>query len=450
MRVYVKAYGCQMNMRDAESVAALLKRYGFDVTGSEDEADIVIVNTCSVRGKAEDKAIGKLGLLVATKRTFPQRVVGAMGCMVERLKGDVFKRVVGLDFAVGTHGVSRLPGILDAVLSGRGPVLDVGAEEDDIEALSGHTALGVSMFVNVLFGCDRHCSYCIVPHVRGRERSRDGLDVVDEVGRVAAQGRVKDVTLLGQSVMSYGVRNTVWPSEYRSPRGYLEPLPRLLEAVSDVPGIERVRFTSGHPAGVSCELVSAMASLPEVCPHLHLPAQSGSDRILKLMGRGYSVNGYREGVARLRGAVPDIALTTDVIVGFPGETVAEFEMTRAFMDEIEFDNAFIFKYSPRPGTRAAEMRDDVPADEKMRRNQVLLQEQNARSVALNERLVGTSQRVLVEGVSLRNADRWTGRSGANKIVVFAHVDGVVPGSMLNVHIERATAQTLYGEICCDE
>jgi len=332
MQVYIKAYGCQMNVRDAESVAALLTRHGFAVTGSEEEADVVIVNTCSVRGKAEDKAIGKLGLLCATKRQRPRRVIGAMGCMVERLGEEVFKKVAGLDFAVGTHAISRLPGVLDAVLSGRGPVLDVGDTEDDIEALSGHTALGVSMFVNVLFGCDRRCTYCVVPHVRGSEWSRRGADVVEEVRATVAQGTVKEVTLLGQSVMSYGRRNAVWPGDYRSPRGYREPLPRLLEAVGAVDGIARVRFTSGHPSGVTPELVSAMRDLPEVCAHLHLPVQSGSDRILKLMRRGYAADDYRAAVGRLREAVPGVAVTTDVIVGFPGETVSEFEMTRVFMD----------------------------------------------------------------------------------------------------------------------
>jgi len=446
MRVYIKAYGCQMNVRDAESVAALLTRNGYTVTGSEEEGDVVIVNTCSVRGKAEDKAIGKLGLLTAGKRQRPQRVVGAMGCMVERLKDDIFKKVANLDFAIGTHAISRLPGVLDTVLGGHGPVLDVGEAEDDVEALSGHTPSGVSAFVNILFGCDRRCTYCVVPHVRGREWSRGGSEVVAEVRETVAQGTVKEVTLLGQSVMSYGRRNAVWAADYASPRGYIEPLPRLLEAVSEVDGIERVRFTSGHPSGVTPELVSAMAELPEVCAHLHLPVQSGSDRMLGFMKRGYTSDGYREAVARLREAVPEIALTTDVIVGFPGETVEEFDMTRRFMDEIAFDNAFIFKYSPRPGTEAEKMKDDVPAEEKMRRNQVLLDDQNRRGLALNEALVGTTQEVLVEGVSLRNAERWTGRSRGNKIVVFAPVPEVREGDIVNVRIERAMAQTLYGEI----
>ena len=449
MTFFLRAYGCQMNMRDADSVVALLVRHGLTLSDTEDAADVVIVNTCSVRGKAEDKALGKLGLLVAGKRGRPGRLVGAMGCMVQRLQEKLFDRVPGLDFAVGTQRISRIPAIIDLVREDGGPVLEAAEGEDDVEALTGHAESGTSAFVNILFGCDRRCSYCIVPAVRGREWSRSGERVVSEVRQLAENG-IREVTLLGQSVMSYGRRNAVWPGDYRSPRGYREPLPRLLEAVGAVDGIARVRFTSGHPSGVTPELVSAMRDLPEVCAHLHLPVQSGSDRILKLMRRGYAADDYRAAVGRLREAVPGVAVTTDVIVGFPGETVSEFEMTRVFMDEIGFDNAFVFKYSPRPGTEAAGMCDDVPPDEKMRRNQVLLAEQNARGLALNSRLVGTRQEVLVEGVSLRNAERWTGRNSGNKIVVFARAAGLVAGDLREVHIDRAMAQTLYGEICNHE
>ena len=252
--------------------------------------------------------------------------------------------------------------------------------------------------------------------------------------------------MLGQSVMNYGRTNAVWtPADAPSTSLFTEPFACLLEAVASVPGILRVRFTSGHPSGVTDELVRAVRSLPQVCHHLHLPVQSGSDRILRLMRRGYSRADYLDAVRRLRDAMPDFALTSDVIVGFPGETEADFEETRSLMNVADFDNAFIFKYSPRPGTPAASMDDDVPDADKRRRNQVLLEDQDLRGVAANQRLVGTVQEVLVEGPSLRNAARWSGRSPGNKIVIFDPLPGVQPGTLAHIRITRAAPQTLYGD-----
>jgi tRNA-2-methylthio-N6-dimethylallyladenosine synthase len=246
--------------------------------------------------------------------------------------------------------------------------------------------------------------------------------------------------------MSYGHTDAVWPDDHQSQGGYEEPLSRLLEAVSGVEGIQRVRFTSGHPSGCTEELVKAMAELPEVCEHLHLPVQSGSDRILEMMRRGYTAEDYKDAAARLRKAMPEIGLTTDVIVGFPTETEEEFEMTRRFMDEVGFDQSFIFKYSPRPGTAALKWDDDVSDEEKLRRNKVLLVDQDRRATEIGNGMIGKTVEVLVQGVSLRNSERWVGRTGSNKIVVFNPVDGVVEGDMVRVIIRRAMPQTLYGEI----
>ena len=445
MRFYLKAYGCQMNMRDADAVVALLVRHGLTLSDSEAAADIVIVNTCSVRGKAEDKALGKLGLLAAGKRDRPGLLVGAMGCMVQRLQERLFEKVPGLDFAVGTQRISRIPAIIDLVREGGGPVLEASEGEDDVESLTGHAESGTSAFVNILFGCDRRCSYCIVPSVRGREWSRAGERVVREVRQLADSG-IREVTLLGQSVMSYGRKNAVWPKNHRSPLGFHEPLSRLLEAVSGVEGIERVRFTSGHSSGCTEELARAMAELPALCEHLHLPVQSGADRILKLMRRGYLAADYRRAAERLRARMPRMALTTDIIVGFPSETEAEFEQTRAFMDEIGFDNAFIFKYSPRPGTPAEALADDVSDEEKMRRNKVLLVDQDRRGRAINAGYVGQTVEVLVEGVSLRNAEKWCGRTRTNKIAIFEPRQGIEAGGIVRVVIDRAMPQTLYGTV----
>lgn len=446
MKFLIRTYGCQMNVRDSESVAALLLREGYEEATDEDSADLLIVNSCSVRGKAEAKALGKLGLLVAGKRDFPGRIVGATGCMVQRLQQRLFEKVPGLDFAVGTRRLGALPAIVDRVMKGQGPVLDVGDSDQPGDGLSGHVVAGdVSAFVNILFGCDRFCTYCIVPHVRGRERSRPALEILDEVRRLADQN-VKEVTLLGQSVMSYGLRNAVWPEEFRSPRGFVEPLPRLLEAVAAVQGIRRVRFTSGHPSGCTAELVRAMCEISAVCEHLHLPLQSGADRILGLMRRGYTTAEYRAAVQRLRASVPALALTTDLIVGFPTETEEESAATARFCEEIAFDNAFIFKYSPRPGTIAAGWNDDVGLETKIQRNRQILAEQDERALRINIGFVGRAVEVLVEGESLRDATRWSGRTRTNKIVIFAPVSGVHPGDLVSIRIERARAQALYGVV----
>ncbi|MDI6775029.1 MAG: tRNA (N6-isopentenyl adenosine(37)-C2)-methylthiotransferase MiaB [Verrucomicrobiota bacterium] len=445
MKFHIKTYGCQMNERDSNAAAALLERHGHAPADAEREADVVIVNTCSVRGKAEDKARGKLGLLIAGKTGRRGRLVGAMGCMAQRLGPAILEEVPGLDFAVGTHRLAALPFVLERAAAGRGPASDTAEDRPGRDKRRRHFRPGISAFVNILLGCNRACSYCVVPQVRGREWSRTVSNVVEEVRALAAAG-VREVTLLGQSVMSYGRANAVCPDGCPSARGYTEPLPRLLEAVNAVAGIERIRFASGHPSGCAPELARAMAELPAVCEHLHLPLQSGCDRILAGMRRGYSAEDYRQAIRRLRAAVPGIAVTTDIIVGYPTETAEEFEQTRRFMDEIGFDNAFIFKYSPRPGTPAAEEADDAPAAEKRRRNQTLLDDQNRRNLAIHRALVGRQLEALVEGVSPRNERRWTGRTRTNKVVVFEPVPGLAPGSLVNVEIRQAWAQTLFGVV----
>ncbi|MFC1461190.1 tRNA (N6-isopentenyl adenosine(37)-C2)-methylthiotransferase MiaB [Verrucomicrobiota bacterium] len=457
MKVAIKTYGCQMNERDSEMVGVLLQRQGYALTRSESGADIVIVNTCSVRGKAEEKALGKLGLLVASKQNHPGRIVGAVGCMVQRLGHDILRKVRGLDFAVGTHRLWTVPSVVDAVREGHGPIIDVSGADDRSDSALGaprvspesvvntHEKGVVSAFINVLFGCDRRCTYCVVPEVRGKEWSRPAQDVIKEADTRARNG-VKEITLLGQSVMSYGRRNRVWTQDYPSEMGLTEPLPRLLEALNGIRGLARVRFTSGHPSGCTEELVRAMVELPAVCEHVHFPVQSGSDRILERMNRGYVTKDFRAAAARLRAAIPHVAVTTDVIVGFPSETVDDFEMTRAFMEEIGFDNAFVFKYSSRPGTPAAEWADDVSEKEKFRRNHVILDDQNRRSLKLNQAWIGREVEVLVAGKSKRNASRWSGRTRTNKIVVFDALTMHTAGELVMVTVDRAGEQTLYGRV----
>ena len=367
-----------------------------------------------------------------------------MGCAVKRLGEDVFKRLPKLDFAVGPRAIGLIPKI---IADGRYPRLELG---DDMmsQALASHVEGGVQAFVTILVGCDNRCSYCIVPDVRGHEYSRPAREVVAEV-RALVENGVKEVCLLGQSVLRYGVRNPAWfDSDPPSPGGYREAFPRLLEALAAIPDLRRIRFTSAHPKGCTDELMRAYREFPQVCRHLHLPVQSGSDRILEDMGRHYTRAEYLAAVAKLREFDPEFALTTDVIVGYPGETEADFEATRSLMQEAGFDNSFVFKYSPRPGTRSAAKPDDVPKAEKERRDQVLLADQEARGLARNSRLVGTVREVMVEGPSKRNKARFSGRDSGNRIVVWDVSPDSPPlrtGEMVKLRIIDAHAQILIAE-----
>jgi len=368
-----------------------------------------------------------------------------MGCAVKRLGEDVFKKLPKLDFAVGPRAIGLIPKI---VADGRFPRLELG-EDMMSEALAAHVNGGFQAFVTVLVGCDNRCSYCIVPDVRGHEYSRPAREIVAEVRALAAHG-VREVCLLGQSVLRYGKRNAAWDErDAPSPGGYTEAFPRLLEAIAAIPGIARIRFTSAHPKGCTDELLRAYREFPQVCRHLHLPVQSGSDRVLAEMGRHYTREEYLAAVKKLRDFDPEFAITTDVIVGYPGESEADFEETRSLMEEAGFDNSFVFKYSPRPGTRSAALPDDVPTAEKERRDQVLLADQENRGQLRNDALVGTVREVLVEGPSKRNKSRWSGRDGGNRIVVWDDPEGVSAkaGDMVRVAITEAHPQILLGKIC---
>ena len=444
-----------MNVRDSEAVEALLSAAGHVRVPEESDAELVIVNSCTVRDMAERKAVGKCGNLIAVKEGRGRRrgadgrvrVVGLMGCAVKRLGADVFKALPGLDFAVGPRRFGTIPRLVERCLAGETRLLELPDDDEVPAGMDAHgAATSFQSYVTILLGCDNRCSYCIVPEVRGHEYSRPAREVVAEVRALAARG-VKEVCLLGQSVLRYGVRNKAWsPDDPPSPGGYAEAFPRLLEALSAIDGLERIRFTSAHPKGCTDELVRAYAEFPKVCRHLHLPVQSGSDRVLAEMGRHYTRAEYLAAVARRRAFDPKFAVTTDVIVGYPGETEADFEATRSLMDEAGFDNAFVFKYSPRPGTRAAALPDDVPTAEKERRDQVLLADQQRRGQTRNDRLVGSVREVLAEGPSLRNAARWSGRDGGNRIVAFAPARPLAAGETVRVRIIEAHPQILIGEM----
>ena len=443
MRFLIHTYGCQMNVRDSEAVAAMLVAAGHEEVASEDAADLVIINSCTVRQKAEEKAVGKAGNLLAAGK-----VVGLMGCAVKRMGADVFKRLPKLHFAVGPRCFGLIPKI---VADAQYPTLELGDDEVP-QGLDAHpdtrragTFAAVQSYVTVLLGCDNRCSYCIVPDVRGHEYSRPAKEVIAEVKSLAARG-VKEVCLLGQSVLRYGIRNRAWETDEG------EAFPRLLRALQEIDGLERIRFTSAHPKGCTDELIAVYRDCPKVCRHLHLPVQSGSDRILKEMGRHYTRAEYLDAVRKLRAFDPEFAVTTDVIVGYPGETEADFEATRSLMEEAGFDNAFVFKYSPRPGTRSAALPDDVPTAEKGRRDQVLLADQEVRGQRRNDALVGTVREVMVEGPSKRNKARLSGRDSGNRIVVWEpsadaacarHTSAV--GSLVRIRITEVHPQILIGE-----
>ena len=436
MKFLIHTYGCQMNVRDSEAVEALLLAAGHVKAKDEADAELVIVNSCTVRQKAEEKAIGKAGNLIADGK-----VVGMMGCAVKRLGEKVFAKLPKLKFAVGPGNFDRIPELVTTSVQQQVLAIDSnriprGLDAHPLTAQPLNRLTSFQAFVTVMTGCDNCCSYCIVPTVRGHEYSRPADEIVREVECLAARG-VKEVTLLGQSVLRY--------------KGF----PQLLRRLQEVEGLARIRFTSAHPKGCTDELVAVYRDCPKVCRHLHLPVQSGSDRILKEMGRRYTRAEYLAAVAKLRAFDPEFAVTTDVIVGYPGETEEDFEQTRTLMDEAGFDNAFVFKYSPRPGTRSAALPDDVSKAAKERRDQVLLADQERRGQARNDRLVGTVREVMVEGPSKRNKARWSGRDGGNRIVVWDVPDGGGKtasvrqqgvGSMVRVKITEAHPQILIGEI----
>jgi len=519
--VYIKTYGCQMNERDSEAVAAQLVAKGYTLAASEHVADVVLLNTCSVRDNAEQKAINKMENIAGDIRKHrPSVVLGFLGCMAQSRGQELIDRLPDVDLVLGTQKFHRTADYLDEILQGRrNKIVDTAAEQGSEAAIRDHLLNGaakarsVTAFVSIMQGCNQYCTFCIVPYTRGEERSRAIPDIVAECRQLVAQG-VKEITLLGQIVTSYGRRRPLTPSfspsdgervakpgEGFAPAtggasvpasrlvvaggasvppsrlvvaggasvpasrlvGSLTPpsptggqagmrpthpgrsaFVQLLEAVHDIEGLERIRFTSPHPKGYGDDLVEAYGRLPKLVASAHLPVQSGSNRILKLMHRGYTRERYLEIIRKLRAVKPGLGITSDIIVGFPGETEPDFEETLSLCREVEFDNAFLFKYSPRKDTPAAAMPDRLPEE--------LIEERHARLLALvndigkrkYDAYVGRQVRILVEGPSKKNEARMMGRTPCNKLVLF---DGNERhrGQLLDVRITRAGLFTLYGD-----
>lgn len=444
-RVYIKTYGCQMNERDSEAVAELLRSRGYSIVGDEHQADTVLLNTCSVRDQAEQKAIGKAGYLRKRKRKNPNFILGIMGCMAQNRGSELLDQLPDLDLLVGTQKFHRVPDHLDHLIQsmeGQGPqpstVVDLDEEEFSQNEIRHHdeNQRKVTAFVSIMQGCNMRCSFCIVPKTRGDERARPMNDILDESKRLVDSG-TKEITLLGQIVTSYGQR------EFPRING-ISPFVQLLEKMNDIEGLERIRFTSPHPRGFREDLVQAYRDLPKLCEYVHLPLQSGSDPILKKMKRPYTVERYRGIVEALRNAVPDMYFSTDVIVGFPGETEEDFEGTRKLFEELRFDMAYIFKYSPRSGTPAAEMEDQVPKEEKERRNQILLEILGRHSASRNEALVNRTVEVLVEGPAKKGEGMFMGRTRGYRKVIFPGKSRQI-GELISVSIESSTVSTLFGQ-----
>jgi tRNA-2-methylthio-N6-dimethylallyladenosine synthase len=432
-RVFLHTLGCQMNQIDSERTLSLLRRAGYAPTEDPGEADVILINTCSVREHAEDKAFSLAGQY-ARHLNGRGGILGIIGCMAERDGAEIFRRAPQVDLVVGPSQLGRLPELLQSARRER-RLTALGHEgiHRDFVRIPSHRPTRHTAFVEVANGCDHACTFCVVPRVRGAEISRPMEEIVGEVKTLAEDG-CREITLLGQTVNAYG--RSLGPGVRFSD---------LLYRLNDVDGIERIRFVTSHPSHMHPDLVEAMRDLPKVCEQVHLPVQSGSDRMLLAMRRGYRVDRYRDILKALREAVPEIELATDLIVGFPGETEKDFEETVRLTEEIRYAYAFIFKYSPRPGTEAHGMADDVPAEEKARRNQLLLELQRSISLEKNRADAGKTVEVLVEGPSKKDPRHLSGRTRANQIVVFDGPERLA-GELVSVRIEEATALTLFGSV----
>ena len=445
-KFFIKTYGCQMNERDSEQVAHSLIARGYERADREQEADVVLLNTCSVRDMADQKALGKMGMLGRIANERPHVVFGFLGCMAQARGASLLKNLPHVDLIVGTQKFHRVADYVGDALERkltramddpRFSIVDVD-EEPGSQSTIRHQQLApkqATAFVSIMQGCNMHCTFCIVPQTRGAERSRTIEQILAEVRELVSRG-VKEVTLLGQIVNLYG--------RHEFPKiGNKSPFVQLLDAVHEIEGLQRLRFTSPHPIGFREDLIDAYGRLPKLVDHLHLPVQSGSNRILKAMHRTYTAEKYADLVRQVRDARKGIAITTDIIVGFPGETEDDFNQTRALVEEIKFDNAFVFRYSPRRDTPAAGMADQVDERIKERRNHHLLEIVNESARHINERLVGRTLEVLCEGPSKTNLSRLMGRTRTNKIVLFEGPEEFV-GVLVDVRIERATGFSLYG------
>jgi tRNA-2-methylthio-N6-dimethylallyladenosine synthase len=435
-KVYIRTFGCQMNEYDSAKIAAVLAQAGgLAPCADPGDADLIVFNTCSVREKAQEKVFADLGRIKHLKRANPDLMIAVGGCVASQEGGAIVERAPYVDVVFGPQTLHRLPALLGRRRDSGRPQVDVSFPEiEKFDRLPPARAEGARAFVSVMEGCSKYCSFCVVPYTRGPELSRPFEDIVAEIAGLAAQG-VKEVTLLGQNVNAWRGRIDGAPQDFAE----------LLFYVDEIPGIERIRYTTSHPREFSQRLIDAHAELPSLAPQVHLPVQSGSDRVLAAMKRGYTALEYRAIVRRLRKARPDVSLSSDFIVGFPGETARDFEDTLALARELAFDGSYAFLYSPRPGTPAAELQDAVPAEEKQERLHRLQAQLEAQERAASQAMVGTLQRALVEGPSKRDPSELAARTANNRTVNFAGGAELVD-RFAELRITEARHHSLRGEL----
>jgi tRNA-2-methylthio-N6-dimethylallyladenosine synthase len=433
-KLHLITYGCQMNEYDSERVAGLLREQSWELTSDQTEADLILVNTCAIREKAEDKVFSKLGELRLLKAQKPELVIGVMGCMAQLHQSAIQRRAPSVDLVFGSPAIARVAELVDRVRRERRPVLETG--EGPLVKITARppSARRLREFVTVMEGCEKNCTFCVVPQTRGRERSHPPDVIVEEVRRLAADG-CREVTLLGQTVNAYGRDLT--------PR---TDLGELFARVDEVEDIARIRFTTSNPYNLTPRLIRAMRDVPKVCEYFHLPLQSGSNDVLTRMNRGYTRERYLELVAEIRDAVPEMAFSTDLIVGFPGETEADFEQTLEMVETVGYDNVFVFRYSRRPGTPAATMPDQVADDVKAGRNSRLLDVATRVGAQRSSRLAGRTMDVLVDGVSKKNPRELSGRTRCNRVVNFDGQGRASVGELTQVHIDQVLPHSLRGSL----
>lgn len=427
-------YGCQMNVRDSETIAGLLEGMGYCETDNQEDADIIIFNTCSVRHSAENKVFGKLGEIKKLKKSKPDLMVAFGGCMAQVPEVQRKLKSIGVDVLFGTHNVHELPYLIEEAISNNTSVFRVWDDAGPvIETLPTRRQAGLSAFVNIMYGCNNFCSYCIVPYTRGRERSRRPEQIIEEIKQLSKQG-YKEITLLGQNVNSYG-RGLDVEVDFAD----------LLKMVADnSEGIERIRFTTSHPKDMSDKLIDAMAKGGKICEHVHVALQAGSNKILERMNRKYTREHYLDLTKKMRDKIPGVAISTDIIVGFPGETEEDFEQTLDLVEKVRFDAAFTFMYSPRSGTKAAEFDDHIPLSVKKERLNRLMDVQYEIAAQINKSFEGKVEEVLVEGPSKTDKEKLTSRTRTNRIVIFSGPDSLI-GQLINVKITEGKTFSLFGE-----
>jgi tRNA-2-methylthio-N6-dimethylallyladenosine synthase len=426
--VYIETYGCQMNMADTEIVLSIMEEAGFVRTRKLSGADVVLINTCAVRDNAEQRIIGRLGDFYHYKKTNPNVVIGVLGCMAERIRKDLMEFGSFVDLVVGPDEYRKLPGLVEAAMEGEKGIAVRLSRVEKYEDIVPLRTDSFSAWISIMRGCDKFCTYCVVPFTRGRERSRSFESILKEAEDLSCRG-YKEVTLLGQNVNSY------------SDCGF--DFADLITAVAKVDNTMRVRFTTSHPQDVSDKLINAIASKDNICNYIHLPVQSGSDKILELMNRTYTVDHYLKLVRKIKEAIPNVSLSTDFIAGFPTETEDDQKLTLDLIQELEFDGAYTFKYSPRENTKAWQMGDDVPEEIKLRRLSEIIDLQRKISLQRNNEMIGKTVEVLVEGLSKKSDTEFCGRTETNKMVVFPR-NGDAIGDYIDIYVERANSATLFG------